>query len=79
MSGSSASEDFSDSESESFGDEDFGVVNMGEGAILPYQDEPLADEAAGEETEQAMETDIDGISVQAIQLRSEGSTPVQVW
>ena len=64
---------------ESESDADYGVVNLGAGAMVPYQDEPIIHEpnVAGDIAYD--EEDIDGIPLESLESRFEKRTPVNQW
>ena len=57
-------------------DEDYGVVNLDAGGILPYQDEPLLPQGMEREYD---DDDIDGIPLESLEARFERRLPVNGW
>ena len=57
---------------------DFGEVNSGEGAFMPYMDEPLA-RGDGDESSSMKEEDIDGIPIEELGDRYENNITVETW
>ena len=62
-------------------EEDYGVVNLGEGGIMPYQDEPLLPQGMdGEDVgNHDNDEDIDGIPLASLEARFEKRVPVNGW
>ena len=61
-------------------DEDYGVVNLGAGGIMPYQDEPLLPQGMDREyLGNNDDDDIDGIPLESLEARFEKRVPVNGW
>ena len=68
------------STTESESDADYGVVNLGAGAIVPYQDDPIIPEGNMEVGDIVdHKEDIDGIPLESLESRFEKRTPVNQW